>query len=99
LDPRSERWRVDAAEGLARVAAMRGARGAPASARDIDDADRLDLRRSDGPSEASLVLVALAALSAAVGAVWVATYGAGARLGQVLLAIGLVSYVILLLLN
>jgi hypothetical protein len=95
---RSARWRDQAQGGLERVARAQGGPGL-ARAREADTAVPLDFRRTDARSAWSIAAIALAGVSALVGVVSIATRRLDLRLGQALLAVGVVAYAIQLLLN
>jgi hypothetical protein len=98
VDGRSGRWRDQAAEGLARATQARSGAGLP-RAREADTSAPIDFRRAEGPGAWSIAAIALAGASALAGVVSIATRRLDVRLGQALLAVGVVAYAIQLLLN
>jgi hypothetical protein len=100
FDGRSARWRDQAADGLTRVARTQSGAGQPRSS-EADGAVPLDFRGADGASAWSLAAIALAGVSAIAGVVVIAmpTRRLDVRLGQALVAVGVLVYAIQLLLN
>ncbi len=96
---RSARWRRDADEGLARVAA---AHTDAVQARQVADSMRDALHHDDVPTDFSLAVLAVSTLAMLVALgrlAWLGSEGSGGRVARAVAAAGFVAYAAVLLTN